>query len=323
MFANGATTVSASATDPDGTIASVQFFANGISLGAVTAFPYTLAWTPTAEGVYSLSALAIDNGGNSTRSSAISVTATAAGAPTVNLTTSAAGGTSTVNSPVTLNANATAAFGRTVASVQFLANGVNVGAADTTFPYSTTWTPTAPGVYAITATATDDIAVSGTSSAVNITITAGTPPAVNLTSPGNGSTIAVSTAKTITATATRAVDEADAARADYLKRFYGIKQEHPTQYDVVVNTDADDQYDARDLPALMQPILRGEAEYVVDVVALRDGDAVTDVVTDDHGHEQFFTLRDPATGVQLGFIARTGHRVGVATQNILEGFKTS
>jgi len=50
---------------------------------------------------------------------------------------------------------------------------------------------------------------------------------------------------------------------------------------------------------------------------------VTDVVTDDHGHEQFFTLRDPASGVQLGFIARTGHRVGVATQNILEGFKSS
>lgn len=39
------------------------------------------------------------------------------------------------------------------------------------------------------------------------------------------------------ADATRTVDEADAARADYLKRFYGIKQELPTQYDVVINTD--------------------------------------------------------------------------------------
>ena len=39
------------------------------------------------------------------------------------------------------------------------------------------------------------------------------------------------------ADATRTVDEADAARADYLKRFYGIKHELPTQYDVVVNTD--------------------------------------------------------------------------------------
>ena len=39
------------------------------------------------------------------------------------------------------------------------------------------------------------------------------------------------------ADATHTVDEADAARADYLKRFYGIKHELPTQYDVVVNTD--------------------------------------------------------------------------------------
>ena len=37
--------------------------------------------------------------------------------------------------------------------------------------------------------------------------------------------------------ASRAVEEADADRADYLKRFYGVKQELPTQYDLVVNTD--------------------------------------------------------------------------------------
>jgi cytidylate kinase-like protein len=37
--------------------------------------------------------------------------------------------------------------------------------------------------------------------------------------------------------AARAVDTSDAARADYLKRFYGAKSELPTQYDLVVNTD--------------------------------------------------------------------------------------
>lgn len=37
--------------------------------------------------------------------------------------------------------------------------------------------------------------------------------------------------------ATRTVEESDAARADYLKRFYGIKHELPTQYDLVLNTD--------------------------------------------------------------------------------------
>ena len=53
------------------------------------------------------------------------------------------------------------------------------------------------------------------------------------------------------------------------------------------------------------------------------GVALTPIVIDEHGHEQFFTERDLESGTQLGFIARTGHRVGVATRNILESFKTN
>lgn len=49
---------------------------------------------------------------------------------------------------------------------------------------------------------------------------------------------------------------------------------------------------------------------------------LTDVVVDDAGHEQFFAARDAATGVQLGFISRTGHRAGVAAHNVLALFDT-
>ena len=38
--------------------------------------------------------------------------------------------------------------------------------------------------------------------------------------------------------ATRSIKEADAARRDYLRRFYGVDVELPTHYDLVVNTDA-------------------------------------------------------------------------------------
>jgi cytidylate kinase len=37
--------------------------------------------------------------------------------------------------------------------------------------------------------------------------------------------------------AERAIKASDAGRANYLKRFYGVDQELPTHYDVVVNTD--------------------------------------------------------------------------------------
>jgi cytidylate kinase len=37
--------------------------------------------------------------------------------------------------------------------------------------------------------------------------------------------------------AARMVKEADAGRRDYLKRFYGVDRESPTDYDLVINTD--------------------------------------------------------------------------------------
>jgi cytidylate kinase len=39
------------------------------------------------------------------------------------------------------------------------------------------------------------------------------------------------------AEAARAVEQGDATRRDYLKRFYGIERELPTHYDLVLNTD--------------------------------------------------------------------------------------
>ena len=37
-------------------------------------------------------------------------------------------------------------------------------------------------------------------------------------------------------------------------------------------------------------------------------------------HEQFFAASEPAAGLQLGFISRTGHRVGVGAANVLALF---
>lgn len=49
--------------------------------------------------------------------------------------------------------------------------------------------------------------------------------------------------------AQKAVKAADAARADYLRRFYGVDAELPTHYDLVVNTDAVSMEQAADLVA--------------------------------------------------------------------------
>lgn len=62
------------------------------------------------------------------------------------------------------------------------------------------------------------------------------------------------------------------------------------------------------------------AGYARACLADADASLLTNVVVDDAGHEQFFAARDVTTGVQLGFIARTGHRVGVAAANVLSMF---
>ncbi len=47
--------------------------------------------------------------------------------------------------------------------------------------------------------------------------------------------------------ALKAVQETDRARADYLKRFYGVSHEAPTHYDLVINTDVLGHEEAVDL----------------------------------------------------------------------------
>lgn len=68
------TTITASPTDVDGTIDMVEFFANGTRIGAATASPFQIAWTPTVAGTYNLTAKATDNGGASGSSQAVSIT---------------------------------------------------------------------------------------------------------------------------------------------------------------------------------------------------------------------------------------------------------
>jgi chorismate mutase-like protein len=48
---------------------------------------------------------------------------------------------------------------------------------------------------------------------------------------------------------------------------------------------------------------------------------LTDVIVDSDGHEQVFTVADPASGVQLGFISRVGHRVPINSHNVRALFK--
>ena len=76
------TTLSANAADSDGTVTSVQFFANGVALGppitSLTSNSYRMQWTPATSGIYTLTATAVDNAGAVTTSVSSTVLAVSA-----------------------------------------------------------------------------------------------------------------------------------------------------------------------------------------------------------------------------------------------------
>jgi hypothetical protein len=61
-------TISAAASDLDGTISTVEFFANGSSIGTSAAEPFSINWLFTQIGEYAITAKATDDDGNQTTS---------------------------------------------------------------------------------------------------------------------------------------------------------------------------------------------------------------------------------------------------------------
>src|SRR6185503_11290232 len=66
--------IQAVAFDNDGTIARVDFFANGSTLGGLTTAPYTLTWSNVPPGEYQLCGVATDNIGLRGTSAPVSIT---------------------------------------------------------------------------------------------------------------------------------------------------------------------------------------------------------------------------------------------------------
>jgi len=110
--------MTATASDPDGTIASVKFYNGSSLLNTDTTSPYAYTWTGVAAGSYSLTARATDNGGLVRTSAVAAVTVTAAGnnAPvfTVDPISKAAATVAVAYTGQTLSGSATDADGDTL-----------------------------------------------------------------------------------------------------------------------------------------------------------------------------------------------------------------
>ena len=136
--APGSFTFTASASDSDGSVSSVQWFANGSTAisGLLTSAPYSATWNNVGPGSYSITAQATDNNGVVTTSAPITVISN--DAPSVALNPS--GANTTAPGSITLQASASDGVGG-VSNVQYFANNVPISGALATAPsYGFNWT---------------------------------------------------------------------------------------------------------------------------------------------------------------------------------------
>ena len=71
--------INATASDSDGNVTKVEFYAGAVKLGEDSSQPYSYTWTNAALGSYSITAKAIDNDNRTGTSSAINITVNPSG----------------------------------------------------------------------------------------------------------------------------------------------------------------------------------------------------------------------------------------------------
>ena len=141
------TKLQATAADVDGTISNVTFYDGGTMVAVATVAPYAYDYVPATPGAHTLTAVAVDNGGASTTSSAVALTVNEGSvgggnkAPVVSL--SASPTAVKVGTATTLTAAASDPDG-TIAKVEFYNGNALVGTA-TAAPYTYSLTLNAAG----------------------------------------------------------------------------------------------------------------------------------------------------------------------------------
>ncbi len=209
--------LTANATDPDGAVVRVQFFANGIYLGESTSpsspGTWTLPWSSPAPGRYLLRTVAFDDTDMPARSSEREFFVfDATGTPFAGIISPLDG--STVEGPLNLPVVIDAAAANGVANVQLLAQTPGSGAAvlvgeDSSSPYEITWN--APfGTNQLTAVTIDSAGRRGTSAPVTIVLTI---PPTNTVAP---------TIATLSPTANTTLSRITTIRVTFSERVTGV-----------------------------------------------------------------------------------------------------
>lgn len=208
--------IAAGATDSDGVVAKVAFYADGAIVGESAGPTFGIVWSGAAAGTHVLTAVATDDDGATRTSAPVTITVNAAPSnqpPTVRVSRPADGATFTHGSDIVIEASAADPDG-SIASVEFFVGSNRIGAASGT-PFTIVWSQPPLGTSTITARATDDRGATATSAPLTVSV---------VPSSGGG-----------TATLQRGVSPATSAWETYLSSYhkstnFGISNRMPDQF---------------------------------------------------------------------------------------------
>ncbi len=174
VFVSGQSiTLAATATDADGSVAKLEFLNGTAILAALTSAPYTFTWSGAPVGTFAMAARATDNRGAIATSAVTTVQVSATSTPTDVLSAPVSGAAYAQVQPISLSAVGTVP-GRTLARIEFLADGVLLGSVGYNGPSTATatftWTGAAIGAHSITSRAIATDGTTATSVAAAITV---------------------------------------------------------------------------------------------------------------------------------------------------------
>ncbi len=171
--------LTASASDSDGSVSAVDFYAGSTRIGSVTSSPYTLTWSNVAAGNYTLTAVATDNLGAKTTSAGVSITVSAPinSPPVIMSAASASPSVAISGTAIAFSVGASDPDGDALSYSWTFGDGVTGSGASVSHVYATA------GIFTATVTVTDGRG--GTvSSSVSVTIQAPAPRSVHVAAIG-------------------------------------------------------------------------------------------------------------------------------------------
>ena len=163
-------TIAAEASDTDGSIERVEFYASGSKIGEDNLAPYSFDWQNTVPGEYSLTAKVVDDLGAVGFSTPISISVIDDNiAPEVSLSNPLEGENFLAGDTVSILADALDTDG-SIAKVEFYNGTTKLGEASMP-PYRYDWTGALTGNYSLYARAVDNEGATASSASVQINVT--------------------------------------------------------------------------------------------------------------------------------------------------------